>query len=99
MGRRAKNKQGDPTPIRDPDITSTKKPGKRKAEDDGAKRSPKKIKAASGPLVNKGKGKENAKPQNSNAKAKGKETIREESLGWEDIGDEDGILEAHAAYE
>ncbi|KAF8517132.1 NOL1/NOP2/sun family-domain-containing protein [Gautieria morchelliformis] len=53
MGRRAKNKQGDPAPLHR-DSTNTKKPGKRKAEDDGPKRSPKKIKAASGSVAMNG---------------------------------------------
>lgn len=92
MGRRAKNKQGDPAPLRDPDTTSTEKLGKRKAEDDGPKRSPKKIKAASS---DKSKSRGKVKHQKSNGKVKGKETVREGSLGWEDI--DEGNLEAHAA--
>jgi 25S rRNA (cytosine2870-C5)-methyltransferase len=99
MGRRAKNKQGDPAPLHDRDSARTKKPGKRKAEDDGPKRSPKKIKATSGSVAmngDKSKSIGKAKVDRSNRKAEGKEN-REGSLGWEDM--DDGNLEAHAAYE
>lgn len=54
MGRRAKNKQGDPAPLRDPSDPkpSYKKPGKRKADDDAppAKRPAKKVKEAAEPV-------------------------------------------------
>ena len=46
--------------------------------------------------ANKGKGEGKAKPGKSNGKVKGKENLREGSLGWEDV--DDGDLEAHAAY-
>lgn len=102
MGRRAKNKQGEPAPLRNPDTANTKKSGKRKAEDDGPKRSPKKLKAGFGSVVakdsdkkGKGGGREKGKAKVKAGKARGKENVREGSLGWEDV--DDGDLEAHAA--
>ncbi|KAF8522206.1 NOL1/NOP2/sun family RNA met [Hysterangium stoloniferum] len=104
MGRRAKNKQGDPAPIRDFSNTDARKPTKRKAEDEGPKRSPKKVKSTPASTPAKGSFKNNkdasvraVKPKNLSAKErkKAKDGDREGSLGWEDV--DDGDLEAHAA--
>jgi len=104
MGRRAKHKQGDPAPLRDSNGTNTFKPGKRKAEDEGPTRSPKKAKAAPGVASNvsvKGKGKEKQTSgklgEEKKNKGKGKKKDREDSLGWEDVEEDDDNLEAHAA--
>jgi ribosomal RNA methyltransferase Nop2 len=99
MGRRAKNKQGDPTPIRDPqDKPSAKKLGKRKAAEveDAPARPLKKAKEAK------------PKAKNASVKMGGKDvsglkkkktvSFNEEdgSEGWEDVDDEEGGLVAES---
>lgn len=112
MGRRAKHKQGDPTPLQgDAGFVKAQKRKADKIDDDGeegnAKRSPKKSKSA---VTNRAhqknvvsNGKEKKKgikgKDTKKVKGKGKEEAGsddEDSLGWEDVED-DGDLQAHAA--
>ena len=101
MGRRAKHKQGDPAPLREPNDSNSQKSSKRKAEDEGPKRSPKKVKATPNVASVKNKGKERESSGKSvkekKPKDKGKKKDREDSLGWEDVDGDDDNLQAHAA--
>jgi ribosomal RNA methyltransferase Nop2 len=88
MGRRWKNRQGDPEPLADPQQPGPKKLGKRKPdhEDDG--RPAKKVKEAAGkpgkksPAASKAKGKGKAQPKKS------KVVEDDGDLGWEDMEDD-----------
>lgn len=95
MGRRAKNKQGEPAPLKEFDETSSRRSEKRKAEDDGLKRLPKKSKPSAGVKHTSKKGVTFTK--DTKGKSKAKNVDEEESLGWEDIEDDDEDLKAHAA--
>ncbi|KAH8106713.1 NOL1/NOP2/sun family RNA met [Cristinia sonorae] len=97
MGRRAKNKQGDPTPLHDPSSAkpgpSAKKLGKRKAEDEGQKGGSVKKPRADVKGKEKGKGKENSKVKakagekglKTGGKTKRKKTEEEEEEEEEDV--------------
>jgi hypothetical protein len=98
MGRRSKNKQGDPEPMKDRQIASPKKLGKRKLEHEDVVRPVKKVKESGGLRreksskkavvggVNKVKEKENV------GKSKGKKTRNtseeESDTQWEDVDDD-----------
>lgn len=112
MGRRAKNKQGDPAPIGDRENRpSQKKLGKRKAEDVEvpSKRPTKKARESDvkpvKPSLVKGKSKSEPKSKSDKPKAKTQKRAHFEdedegagsSEGWEDV-DSDGDLKAHAKY-
>ena len=84
--------------MRDMEASSPKKDRKRKAEDEGLKRSRKKIKRVStavSKVAFKGKAKAKATKATKDD-GNGTEDVREGSLGWEDV--DDGDLAAHAAY-
>ncbi|KAA1474912.1 NOL1/NOP2/sun family putative RNA met [Dentipellis sp. KUC8613] len=103
MGRRAKNKQGDPTPIESRETTkpSQKKLGKRKAEPeaDESKRPAKKVKEVVGD-VKKSKnsvGGKKAAKKSSKADLKKATSWDEEDAdgsgdGWEDVADDAELL-------
>lgn len=104
MGRRAKNKQGDPEAFR-PAASASKasKLSKRKAEDDGDKPTPKKVKSVI--IDPKRKQKASlAKPKAKKSSVKSKkgkkanEDEDEDMDAWEDV--EDGIddLDTHKKY-
>jgi ribosomal RNA methyltransferase Nop2 len=96
MGRRAKNKQGDPTPIVD---RSKPRSAKRKAPDavDAPARPAKKAKEAAGGVLKKG-GKEKASKPKAGGRAKAVSfgDDAEGSEGWEDV--DDGELAAESKY-
>jgi 25S rRNA (cytosine2870-C5)-methyltransferase len=107
MGRRAKNKQGDPVPIRDAKENagrlSPKKLGKRKAEDVDSKDSSRPVKKAKGKAELRTKGKLNipGKGVKVGHKSKVKPAVLgdagTDSEGWEDV--EDGVdLKSQAMY-
>lgn len=112
MGRRAKNKQGDPIPFHDD--TKFFKPEKRKANDEDEdekndRRSPKKPKSTTSVInsgqkkgstnekeKNKGEGSKKGKGKGKGKKKKtGKTGSDNDSLGWEDVEDDEN-LQAHA---
>jgi hypothetical protein len=100
MGRKAKTKQGDPPSIHD----NTDQPLKRKAEDEGSKRTPKKVKSTpiKGSIKSNGKRKDTStkavgtKNSSSKKTRKSKDNDSDSSLGWEGV--DEGDLKAHAAY-
>jgi ribosomal RNA methyltransferase Nop2 len=94
MGRRAKNKQGDPTPIVD---RSKPRSAKRKAPDavDAPARPAKKAKEAAGGVLKKS-GKESKPKAGGRAKAVSFGDDAEGSEGWEDV--DDGELAAESKY-
>lgn len=100
MGRRAKNKQGDPAPLDESRLLSKLTNSKRKADGESPERAPKKSKRSEDSQrvqtknpANKSKGKE-SKPQKPSKKGKKSENIFEEEE-WGGIdGDEEGDLDA-----
>lgn len=99
MGRRAKNKQGDPAPLADANgfagKPSAKKLGKRKAEaeDDVSKRPAKKVKEVEGKKADKkvlGKKVEAKKPKGPAAKSAPAKKARESSEDLEEGGSSEG---------
>ena len=109
MGRRSKNKQGDPEPFPDRQTAAPKKLGKRKPEHNDAGRPAKKLKGSLG--QRKGKvtkkasiatlpggrpeGKENVTGSNGKSRAVVVEEKEGAELVWEDVED-DVDLEAEA---
>lgn len=97
MGRRWKNRQGDPEPLADPQQLAPKKLGKRKPDHEDGGRPVKKAKeAATKPskkaaAASKSKGKGKEQPKKSKA-------IEDDGdLGWEDMED-DIDLKAASKY-
>ncbi|KAG8967923.1 rRNA (cytosine-C5-)-methyltransferase nop2 [Tulasnella sp. 419] len=99
MGRRQKNKQGDPAPLSAASIT---KPGKRKAEDEYPKPAPKKPRSEV--TKSKAKGKENINGSENRAKKASKKKSKNmkdtgDSDEWEDMASDDGDdLQAHTKF-
>jgi len=88
MGRRAKNKQGDPNPIEPK--TSQSKSGKRKAEDEPVKHVSKKAKPLTESSDNRGKSNKGKGKETSLKKSKGKSKSAndgENDSDWEDVDD------------
>ena len=90
MGRRAKNKQPAPEPLQERSSLPDKKLGKRKQEPDQDTRPAKKVKAKeNAPL----KTAQNKSVKDKKRKDKKASESEGEGSGWDDVDDEEDIIE------